>query len=89
MAFKRKEKEDTKPKNALSDLEVHLKYWEFVLAQFIKGAIDKITKNLEDWRNVASTDIVQILLEGFIEEAKPLLKNLIKKMNLKSVWQQD
>ncbi|MHA2061216.1 MAG: hypothetical protein ACW963_02870 [Candidatus Sifarchaeia archaeon] len=89
MAFKRKEKEDTKPKNALSDLEVHLKYWEFVLAQFIKGAIDKITKNLEDWRNVASTDIVQILLEGFIEEAKPLLKNLIKKMNLKSAWKQE
>ena len=89
MAFKRKEKEDTKPKNALSDLEVHLKYWEFVLAQFLKGAIDKIGKNLEDWKNIASMDIVQIIINGIIEEAKPLLKNLIEKMNLKSVWKQE
>ena len=89
MAFKRKEREDTKPKNALSDVEVHLKYWEFVLAQFIEGAIDKIAKNLEDWKDIASMDIVQIIIKGIIEEAKPLLKNLIKKMNLKSVLQQE
>jgi hypothetical protein len=89
MGFKRLDKEEKRPKNALSDVEVHLKYWEFVLAQFIKGAIDKITKNLEDWKNIASMDIVQILIDGIIEEAKPLLKNLIEKMNLKSVWKQE
>lgn len=88
MAFKRKEKEDAQSKNSLSDLEVHLKYWEFVLAQFIQGVIEKIKKNLEDWQNVASMDISKVLIDSLIEEGKPLLRKLIEKMDLKSVWKQ-
>jgi len=89
MAFKRKEKEDSQSKNALSDLEVHLKYWEFVLAQFIQGLTERITKNLEDWRNIASLDIVKVLIDSVIEEGKPLLKKLIEKMDLLSAWKQE
>jgi len=89
MAFKRKEKEDSQSKNSLSDLEVHLKYWEFVLAQFIQGVTERITKNLEDWRNIASMDIVKVLIDSIIEEGKPLLKKLIEKMDLKSAWKQE
>ena len=80
MAFKRKDKEDSQSKNELSDLEVHLKYWEFVLAQFIQGITERITKNLEDWRNIASLDIVKVLIDSFIEEGKPLLKKFLEKI---------
>jgi hypothetical protein len=86
MAFKRKEKEDSQSKNSLSDLEVHLKYWEFVLAQFIQGITERITKNLEDWRNNPSLDIVKVLIDSLIEEGKPVLKKLIEKMDLLSAW---
>jgi len=88
MAFKRKEKEDSHSKNSLSDLEVHLKYWEFVLAQFIQGVTERITKNLEDWRNNPSLDVVKVLIDSLIEEGKPLLKKLIEKMDLLSAWKQ-
>lgn len=80
LAFKRKDKEDSQSKNELSDLEVHLKYWEFVLAQFIQGITERITKNLEDWRNIASLDIVKVLIDSFIEEGKPLLKKFLEKI---------
>ena len=81
MAFKRKKNEDSPPKNELSDLEVHMKYWEFVFAQFIQGVTEKITKSLEDWRNIASLDIVKVLIDSVLEEGKPWLKKLIEKLD--------
>lgn len=80
MAFKRKKDEASQPEDTLSDLEVHMKYWEFVLAQFIQGVTEKITKSLGDWRNVASLDIVKVLVDSVFEEGKPLLKKLIEKI---------
>jgi hypothetical protein len=81
MPFKRKEKEDSQSKDALSDLEVHMKYWEFVFAQFIQGVTERITKSLEDWRNIASLDIVKVLIDSVLEEGKPWLKKLIEKLD--------
>ena len=80
MVSKRKKNEDSRPKNELSDLEVHMKYWEFVFAQFIQGVTERITKNLEDWRNIASLNIMKILAESVFEEGKPWLKKLIEKI---------
>ncbi len=77
MAFKRKKDEASQTEDKLSDLEVHMKYWEFVLAQFIQGITERITKNLEDWRNVASLDIVKVLADSIFEEGKPWLKKLM------------
>ncbi len=89
MAFKRKKNEASQPEGKLSDLEVHMKYWEFVLAQFIQGITERITKNLEDWRNVASLDIVKVFIDSLIEEGKPFLKKVIEKFDLKSYWKQE
>ena len=89
MAFKRKEKEDSQSNKALSDVEVHMKYWEFVFAQFIQGITERITKSLEDWRNVASLDIVKVFVDSVFEEGKPWLKKLIEKMDLLSAWKQE
>jgi len=89
MAFKRKKDEASQPEDKLSDLEVHMKYWEFVFAQFIQGITERITKSLEDWRNVASLDIVKVLVDSVFEEGKPLLKKLIEKLDLRSIWKQE
>jgi hypothetical protein len=80
MAFKRKKDETSQPEDELSDLEVHMKYWEFVLAQFIQGVTEKITKSLGDWRNIASLDIAKVLVDSIFEEGKPLLKKLFEKI---------
>jgi len=89
MAFKRKKDEASQPEDELSDLEVHMKYWEFILSQFIQGVTEKVTKSLEDWRNVASLDIVKVLVDSVFEEGKPLLKKLIEKINQLSTRKQD
>ena len=80
MTFKRKKDETSQPEDKLSDLEVHMKYWEFVLAQFIQGITERITKSLEDWRNVASLDIAKVLVDSVFEEGKPWLEKLIEKI---------
>ncbi|MFX1518601.1 MAG: hypothetical protein ACFFCD_01565 [Promethearchaeota archaeon] len=89
MASKRKKHEDSRPKNECSDLEVHMKYWEFVLAQFIRGVTERITKSLEDWRNVASLDIVKIFIDNVLDEGKPWLKKLIEKLDPLSAWKKE
>ena len=81
MVFKRKEKEDSQSKDALSDLEVHTKYWEFIFTRFIQGITERITKSLEDCRNIASLDIMKVLIDSFVEEGKPWLKKLIEKLS--------
>ncbi len=80
MTFKRKKDETSQPEDKLSDLEVHMKYWEFVLAQFIQGFTERITKSLEGWRNVASLDVVKVLVDSVFEEGKPWFKKLIEKI---------
>jgi hypothetical protein len=89
MTFKRKKNENSQPENEGSDLEVHMKYWEFVLAQFIQGVTERITKSLENWRNVASLDLVKVLIDNLLDEGKPWLKKLIEKLDPLSAWKKE
>jgi len=61
-AFTRKEKEDSQtPKNCVSDLEVHLKYWEFVFSRFVQGVTERAKKTLEKARDFVSLEFSQHL----------------------------
>ena len=89
MAFKQKDNEDSQSKDELSDLEVHLKYWEFALTRFLQRVMERVTKSLEDWRNITSLDFVKELIESFVEEGKPLLKKFIETIDPLSTRKQE
>ncbi|MFX1519006.1 MAG: hypothetical protein ACFFCD_03700 [Promethearchaeota archaeon] len=58
--FNRKEKEDSQASTCtLSDLEVHLKYWEFVFSRFAQGVAESAKKTVEKARNFLSLELSQ------------------------------
>lgn len=62
--FTRKEKKDSQPPVCnLSDLEVHLKYWEFVFSRFVQGATERAKKTLEKVRDFISLELSQHLMK--------------------------
>jgi hypothetical protein len=63
--FKRKEKEEETqpPASTLSDLEVHLKYWEFVFSRFVQGVTERAKKTLEKTRDFVSLEVSQNLMK--------------------------
>lgn len=62
--FTRKEKKDSQPSACnLSDLEVHLKYWEFVLSRFVQGATERAKKTLEKARDFVSLELSQHVMK--------------------------
>jgi hypothetical protein len=69
--FKRKEKEGSQSANTVSDLEVHLKYWEFVCSRFVQGVTERVKKTLEKIREFISLELSQIVIkrltDGFLE----------------------
>ncbi len=65
--FKREEKQDSHPTSILSDLEVHLKYWEFVFSRFIQGVTERANKTLEKVRDFLSLELSQHVLKRFME----------------------
>ncbi|MFX1521245.1 MAG: hypothetical protein ACFFCD_15130 [Promethearchaeota archaeon] len=69
--FKRKEKESSQLTNTVSDLEVHLKYWEFVFSRLVQGVTERAKKTLEKIRELIclelSQDLIKRLMNGFLE----------------------
>jgi hypothetical protein len=64
MGFRRKEKEETQQTKAcLSDLEIHVKYWEFVLSRFVQGVTKKAKKTLEKACDFADLELSQNLMK--------------------------
>jgi hypothetical protein len=64
--FTRKEQEDrSQPPtcNDISDLEVHLKYWEFVFSRFVQGVTERTKKTLEKAREFVSLELSQHLMK--------------------------
>jgi hypothetical protein len=65
--FKRKKKEEAKPATTLSDLEVHLKYWEFVFSRFIQDVTEMAKKILENIRELVSLELSQNIQKRFMD----------------------
>ena len=64
--FRRKEKEEIQPSTAcLSDLEIHVKYWEFVFSRFVQDVAKKAKKTLEKACDFASLELSQNLMKRF------------------------
>ncbi|MFX1466013.1 MAG: hypothetical protein ACFFA5_06030 [Promethearchaeota archaeon] len=62
--FTRNEKKDSLPTACnLSDLEVHLKYWEFVFSRFVQGATERAKKTLEKAADFISLELSQNLMK--------------------------
>ena len=62
--IRRKEKVETQSATpCLSDLEIHVKYWEFVFSRFVQGVTKKAKKTLEKACDFASTELSQNLLK--------------------------
>jgi hypothetical protein len=62
--FRRKEKEETQPATAcLSDLEIHVKYWEFVFSRFVQDVTKKAKRTLEKACDFASLEFSQNLMK--------------------------
>ena len=62
--FTRNEKKDSQPPACnLSDLEVHLKYWEFVFSRFVQSATERAKKTLEKTRDLISLELSQNLMK--------------------------
>ena len=62
--FRRKETVETQPASpCLSDLEIHVKYWEFVFSRFVQGVTKRAKKTLEKACDFAETELSQNLLK--------------------------
>ena len=62
--FRRKEKEEIQSTTTcLSDLEIHVKYWEFVFSRFVQDVTKKAKKTLEKACDFASLELSQNLLK--------------------------
>ena len=62
--FRRKETEETpSATTGLSDLEIHVKYWEFVFSRFIQDVTKKAKKTLEKACDFASLELSQNLMK--------------------------
>ena len=62
--FRRKENVEIQPVTpGLSDLEIHVKYWEFVFSRFVQGLTKRTKKTLEKACDFAETELSQNLLK--------------------------
>jgi len=87
MRFIRKEKDVTQSTSTVSDLEIHKKYWEFVFTRLIQGITESITKTLEDWRTILSSEILEGFLKRILEgNAQLWVKTFIEKIMPLPTW---